>query len=53
MATASKSEMKVTRLSDLELQITREFDAPRDIVFKAMSDPALFARFGLPSELAL
>ena len=31
MATASKFDMKVTVLSDTELKITREFDAPRDL----------------------
>ena len=48
MATASKHDMKVTVLSDTELQITREFDAPREIVFKAMTDPALVARWWGP-----
>ena len=48
MATASKSEMQLKRLSDTELQITREFDAPREIVFKAMTDPALVARWWGP-----
>ena len=45
MATASKHEMKVTVLSDTEIQITREFDASRDIVFKAMTDPTLLSRW--------
>ena len=48
MATASKHEMKVTVLSDTEIQITREFDAPRDIVFKAMTDPTLLSRWWGP-----
>ena len=48
MATASKSDMKVTVLSDTELQITREFDAPRELVFKAMTDPTLVARWWGP-----
>ena len=48
MTTASKHEMKVSVLSDTELQITREFDAPREIVFKAMTDPKLVARWWGP-----
>lgn len=48
MATASRSDMKVTVLSDTEIQITREFDAPRDLVWTAMTDPALVARWWGP-----
>jgi uncharacterized protein YndB with AHSA1/START domain len=50
MATARKSDMKVTVLSDTEIQITREFDAPRDLVFKAMTDPTLLARWWGPRK---
>ncbi len=50
MATASKFDMKVRVLSDTELQITREFAAPRDLVFKAMTDPALLARWWGPRK---
>jgi uncharacterized protein YndB with AHSA1/START domain len=48
MATTSKSDLQVTRLSETELKITREFDAPREIVFRAMTDPALVARWWGP-----
>jgi len=48
MATMSKHDLTVTRVSETELQITREFDAPRDLVFKAMTDPALVARWWGP-----
>jgi len=48
MATASKYEMTITVLSDTEIQVTREFDAPREIVFKAMTDPALLAKWWGP-----
>ena len=48
MATAQKSEMQVTRLSDTELQIAREFDAPRDIVFRALTDPTLLPKWWGP-----
>jgi uncharacterized protein YndB with AHSA1/START domain len=48
MATASKFDLKVTIISDTEIQLTREVDAPRDLVFKAMTDPALLARWWGP-----
>ena len=48
MGTASKSDLKVTKLSDTELQITREFDAPREIVFRAMTDPTLLPKWWGP-----
>jgi len=48
MATASKFDLKVTRVSDTELHLTREFDAPRDLVWKAMTDPALMSRWWGP-----
>lgn len=34
-----------------EFFITREFEAPRDMVFKAFTDPALLAQWFLPKEL--
>ena len=48
MATASKFDLNVTRVSDTELHLTREFDAPRDLVWKAMTDPALMSRWWGP-----
>ena len=48
MAAASESKTKVTLPSDREILITREFDAPRDVVFKAMIDPALISRWWGP-----
>jgi uncharacterized protein YndB with AHSA1/START domain len=48
MATAQKSEMQVKKLSDTELQITREFDAPREIVFRALTDPTLLPKWWGP-----
>ena len=48
MATANKFDLNVTRVSDTELRLTREFDAPRDLVWKAMTDPALMSRWWGP-----
>ena len=48
MTTASRFDLKITRVSDTELVLTREFDAPRDLVWKAMTDPALMARWWGP-----
>jgi uncharacterized protein YndB with AHSA1/START domain len=38
----------ITLPSDLEILITREFDASREVVFKAMTDPALIPRWWGP-----
>ena len=50
MATARKSDLTITRVSDTELLLTREFDAPRELVFKAMTDPALISRWWGPRK---
>ncbi|MDQ2911960.1 MAG: SRPBCC family protein [Chloroflexota bacterium] len=50
MATASSATTKVTLPSDLEILITREFDAPRELVFKAMTDPKLIPQWWGPRE---
>jgi uncharacterized protein YndB with AHSA1/START domain len=36
-----------------ELFITREFDAPRDMVFKAMTDPKLITRWLGPRDITI
>lgn len=36
-----------------ELFITREFDAPRELVFEAFTDPALFSRWIGPRDLKM
>ncbi len=41
MATRTSETTKVTLPSDLEILVTREFDAPRDAVYKDMTDPKL------------
>ncbi|MDQ2911728.1 MAG: SRPBCC domain-containing protein, partial [Chloroflexota bacterium] len=48
MATASSATTKVTLPSDLEILVTREFDAPRDVVYKAMTDPRLIPQWWGP-----
>lgn len=35
----------VTTPSDTEVQVVREFNAPRELVFRAWTDPALLARW--------
>ncbi|MGZ2411686.1 uncharacterized protein YndB with AHSA1/START domain [Sphingomonas sp. F9_3S_D5_B_2] len=39
----------VERLSDRELAVTRLFDAPVQMVFKAWSDPSIFRRWWVPA----
>ena len=41
----------VERLSGRELAVTRLFDAPPRMVFKAWSDPALFRRWWMPRSV--
>lgn len=45
---AHSTATTVTLPSDREILITREFDAPRDLVFKAMTDPDLIPRWWGP-----
>jgi uncharacterized protein YndB with AHSA1/START domain len=42
---------KVERKSDRELAVTRLFDAPPHMVFRAWSDPALFRRWWVPKSV--
>lgn len=56
MATAeqTKQRTKVTTPSDREIRIERVFDAPRDRVWRAYTDPDLLARWwGRGNELAI
>lgn len=51
MATANKTATtNITLPSDREILITREFDAPRETVFKAMTDPDLIPRWWGPEK---
>lgn len=43
----------VERTSDLELVVTRLFEAPREIVFEAWSRPELFQRWWVPKALGV
>jgi uncharacterized protein YndB with AHSA1/START domain len=45
METMSSAALKVMALSDREIQMTRVFDAPRELVFEAMTTPALVKRW--------
>ena len=46
--TATQRKLKVTLISDREAELTREFDAPRDLVFETMMDPALIPQWWGP-----
>ena len=45
MAATGQSKLKVTTPSDREIVMTRTFDAPRELVFKAFTDPELIAKW--------
>lgn len=40
----------IERTSDRELVVTRTFDAPRDLVFRAWSDAEIFRRWWVPKS---
>lgn len=48
MATAT--ELKITTPSDLEIEMTREFDAPRELVFKVLTDAKHIPSYWGPRE---
>jgi uncharacterized protein YndB with AHSA1/START domain len=45
MATTSSQKAKVTLPGDEQILITREFDAPKDLVYKAWTTPELVKRW--------
>ncbi len=45
MATKTKYETTLTLPSDREILMTRKFDAPREIVWQAITDPELIPRW--------
>jgi uncharacterized protein YndB with AHSA1/START domain len=48
-----KHETTAERLSDLEIVVRREFNAPARIVFKAWTQPDLFRRWWVPRSLGM
>lgn len=52
MATKNQTKVKVEP-GKQELFIIREFDAPRELVFKAFTDPKLLVKWMGPRELSL
>ena len=44
---------EVLRVSDLELRVTRSFDAPARLVYKAWTTPALFMRWWAPKSIGM
>ena len=51
-AGSAQNPTSVERRGDLELVITRTFDAPPSMVYKAWSQPALFKRWWMPKSLS-
>jgi uncharacterized protein YndB with AHSA1/START domain len=52
MPTTDSSTMTVTKRGDREIFMTREFDAPRELVFKAITDPKLIPNWWGPRKYA-
>ena len=50
MTLTSESRAKVTLPTDEQIMITREFDAPRHLVYEAYTTPELVGRFRLASD---
>lgn len=51
--TPMKNQTTVERKSERELVVTRTFNAPARIVFKAWTTPELFSRWWLPKSLGM
>ena len=45
MATTSSRKAKITRPSDTRIEIVREFDAPKRLVYRAWTEPDLMRRW--------
>ena len=52
-SSAAVNRTVVERKSDLELVVTRTFDAPVHIVFEAWSKPELFQRWWVPKSVGM
>ncbi len=50
MAATSSSTMTVAKTGERQIVITREFDAPRALVFRAMTDPAVIPLWWGPAR---
>ena len=50
MKTMSKMNL-IAKPGQLDIQMSREFDAPRELVFKAFTNPALVAQWWGPREV--
>lgn len=46
----ARGKTNVERKSDVELVVTRSFDAPRHTVFRAWSEPELFRKWWMPKD---
>jgi uncharacterized protein YndB with AHSA1/START domain len=51
-AGGARNRTSVERKGDLELVITRMFDAPPSVVYKAWSQPELFQRWWMPKSVS-
>lgn len=49
----STNPVTVEHPSDREVVVTRSFDAPRDLVFRAWSEPELFRRWWVPRSMGM
>jgi uncharacterized protein YndB with AHSA1/START domain len=50
MAAGNSTAVALTTPTDLEVVATREFNAPRELVFRTYTDPALVARWWSPKR---
>jgi uncharacterized protein YndB with AHSA1/START domain len=53
MSEKTRNETKVTTPSDLEIQIDREFEAPRELVWECFEDPELLVEWLGPRKYAM
>jgi uncharacterized protein YndB with AHSA1/START domain len=54
MTSTTKHETEIAAAADVPtITITREFDAPRELVFRAWTDPALVARWMGPRSVTM
>jgi uncharacterized protein YndB with AHSA1/START domain len=51
-AAGAQNRTSAERRGNLELVITRTFDAPPGVVYRAWSEPALFQRWWMPKSLS-